>query len=842
MGVCSAWGITMDEGRSPARRGPIGLVLVFLALVAGGTAWLQFAEASGRPIIEDIYRILRLFTIEGEWVFDEDHGPALRILAFLAPVFTVLTVIELVSRDFVHQLVLAWQLRWVKNHFILAGLTEESFLVAKSLRQHSDGFRAVIIDTDPPHTLQAACRRLGVPVIIGDPSDPEALTRARIDAASSVVSFLPDAAGAIRLILSINAVVEAKVDRKPSLDRGGINVWIKLDDTSFGLSLGEYFKLPDVAAHVRPRFFSLDEVAARRLVRFHAPDIYADAFGQERIHLVIYGFNRLAIEIIEEVMVQSVTKCAFNPRFTILDEDPAETESALLAQLPRLRMLTEVKFRKLHAYNTGVSDHDYNLIPEDATMHVVCYESPEKATSTGLSLRRLSLAAPPGLDSATQRRLNAPVFVRLARWKGIAQFLGSSAERLAGLDIPLYRDRDIPDGIFAFGMIDDLLSADDLDAFIPTIIDTPREEIAKHIHYSYLQDRESLSSRYGGAAGLHRRAELDWSRLAPEFRESCRQGADHIWTKARVIHCRIVRQKTNGGNDRETVSSLGLSESERQALAIVEHRRWLNERLLSGWTYNEKRVDFARTHDLLRPWEEIPEVDRRLDLTMPERLQAGIRSIGLDLKRELAIGVIGHRNRPDLYVETDFVRNGLRQELDRLLKRHPEKTAVILTSLADGADSIAAETAIEMGLPYIAVLPLPFEAYRQDFDSNGNHAGNHVSELERFLRLVGRAERYLEMPLKFGDLISVSALADAENVPEERDKQYALAAAYIIERADELIAIWDGQPAKGIGGTGGVIGWRSAARVPSEFASNPTFYDRPAMTPPIIIPPHPEGS
>lgn len=842
MDIRSARGAAMDEGHSTARRSPIGLVLIFLALVAGGTAWLQFVEASGRTVIEDIYRILRLFTIEGEWVFAEDHGPALRILAFLAPVFTVLTVIQLVSRDFVHQLVLSWQLRWVKNHFILAGLTEESFLVAKSLRQHRDGFRAVIIDADPPQTLQAACRRLGVPVIIGDPSDPEALIRARINAAGSVVSFLPDAADAIRLILSINAIVESKIGRQPSLDRDGINVWIKLDDTSFGLSLGEYFNLPDVAAHVQPRFFSLDEVAARRLVRFHAPDIYADAFGQERIHLAIYGFNRLAIEIIEEVMVQSVTKCPFNPRFTILDEDPAETESALLAQLPRLRMLTEVKFRKLHAYNTGISDNDYTIIPEDVTMHVVCYQSPEKATSTGLSLRRLSLAAPPGLESATQRRLNAPVFVRLARWKGIAQFLGSSGERPAKLAMSLSRDRDIPDGIFAFGMIDDLLSADDLDAFIPTIIDTPREEIAKRIHYSYLQDRESLSSKQHGTAGLHRRAELDWNRLAPEFRESCRQGADHIWTKARVIHCRIVRPKANGGSDMDTLGSLDLTESERQELAIVEHRRWLNERSLSGWTYNEKRVDFARTHNLLRPWEEIPEADARLDLAMPERLQAGIRSIGLDLRRELAIGVIGHRNRPDLYVETDFVRNGLRQALERLLEKHPEKTAVILTSLADGADSIAAEIAIEMGLPHIAVLPLPFEAYRQDFDSSSDHAGNSVNELERFLGLVGRAERYLEMPLRFGDLISVSALADSEDVPLARDRQYALAAAYIIERADELIAIWDGQPAKGIGGTGAVIGWRSAAGVPSEFSSNPAFYDRPAMTPPIIISPHPEGS
>ena len=137
---------------------------------------------------------------------------------------------------------------------------------------------------------------------------------------------------------------------------------------------------------------------------------------------------------------------------------------------------------------------------------------------------------------------------------------------------------------------------------------------------------------------------------------------------------------------------------------------------------------------------------------------------------------------------------------------------------------------------------MPFEAYRQDFDDSGDHTGNHIGKLKRFLELVGGAERYLEMPLKFGDLIDISVLVDSKNLPLERDKQYALAAAYIVERADELIGIWDGQPPKGVGGTGEAIGWRLAGRVPSEFASNPTFYDRPKMKPPIIIPPHPVES
>lgn len=831
----------MDEGHSPARRRLFGLVLFFLLLVAGGTFWLHFAEDTDRPFAENLYRILMLFTINGEWVFQENSGPVIRALAFLAPVFTVLTIVELVTRNFIYRLVLSWQLRWMKDHFIIAGLTEESLLVAKSLNEHPDGLGVVVIDADPPASLWAHCRRFGIPVVVGSPADPLVLASTNVRFASSVISFLPDAAEAIRLILSTNSMFGSRTARKPSGEKGGVNVWIKLGDTSFGLRLGEYLKLPDVASYVQPRFFSLDEVAARRLIRFHAPDIYADAFDQERVHLAIYGFNRLAVEIIKEVMVQSISRRPLSPRFTVLTEDREAAEATLLAQLPQLSTLTDLNIQELQSHATGVADSDYGVIPEDVTMHVVCYESPEKATSTGLSLRRLSLAAPGNWAGDTNRRLNAPIFVRLAQMKGIAQFLGSSTHASEESDTPLlYRDRDIPDGIFAFGMVEDLLSADDLDAFVPTIIDTPREEIAKQIHFSYLLDREAMSSRYGGSAGFQRRAELKWSQLAPEYRESCRQGADHIWTKARIINCRIVRQEPAAGNNAAKPVDLSVSDAERQELAIIEHRRWYNERTLSGWTFNKKRVDFARTHDLLRPWGDIPEADARLDLAMPERIQSGLAGIGLDLKRELVVGVIGHRNRPDLFVETDFVRDRLRKKLVGLQEANPDKSLVILTPLAEGADSIAAEIAIELGLPYNVPLPLPFEAYRQDFESGGASTGGYSGALSRFLNLAGKAERYLEMPLKFGDLISVSLPADSDEVPLERMKQYALAAAYIVERADELIAIWDGQPPKGIGGTGEAVAWRAAGKVPAEFASDPAFSSRPVMKPPIIISPSPD--
>ncbi len=73
---------------------------------------------------------------------------------------------------------------------------------------------------------------------------------------------------------------------------------------------------------------------------------------------------------------------------------------------------------------------------------------------------------------------------------------------------------------------------------------------------------------------------------------------------------------------------------------------------------------------------------------------------------------------------------------------------------------------------------------------------------------------------------------------KEREAQYALGGAYIVERADELVAVWDGQPARGTGGTADVVSWRRDGKVPEKYQSK-NYFNRHTkkIRPPIIIPP-----
>lgn len=285
------------------------------------------------------------------------------------------------------------------------------------------------------------------------------------------------------------------------------------------------------------------------------------------------------------------------------------------------------------------------------------------------------------------------------------------------------------------------------------------------------------------------------------------------------------------------LTRLDLSRDEHESLAKMEHHRWVNERYLGGWTYGPKRVDAARRHNLLRPWSALSESERVFDQGLAARLQETVASVDLEIKREFVIGVVGHRPRHNRALDRDHVRASLNHEITRLMAANPGRAPVILTALAEGTDTIAAEIALELGVPYWVPLPMPYDSYSQDYDRAHSAAEGLEGPAENLRRLVALSERYIELPLKFGDLMDVS-ISYGENVyPAAREKQYALAGAYIAERADALIAVWDGKDSRGIGGTGDVVGWRRQGRVPEEFATPNVFRRRPEMIPPIIISP-----
>ena len=147
---------------------------------------------------------------------------------------------------------------------------------------------------------------------------------------------------------------------------------------------------------------------------------------------------------------------------------------------------------------------------------------------------------------------------------------------------------------------------------------------------------------------------------------------------------------------------------------------------------------------------------------------------GLNLPHVLVIGFTGHRQLPD----ENRSRAAIRQVLAEWKTRDPGAICG-LSSAASGADLLFAETCLELNLPLRIFLPMPSEQFRHDFDQPAWERAEHVVQAALSAEVIG---------------------AGAE--PVER---YYETGIETVQQSQLLIALWDGGPSQGLGGTADMV-------------------------------------
>jgi hypothetical protein len=143
----------------------------------------------------------------------------------------------------------------------------------------------------------------------------------------------------------------------------------------------------------------------------------------------------------------------------------------------------------------------------------------------------------------------------------------------------------------------------------------------------------------------------------------------------------------------------------------------------------------------------------------------------------VVIGITGHQKRRG--IDWPWVASTLRAEIQALgaIDR-------ALSSLAAGADQVFATVALDLGIPVTAVLPM--------------------GRYERFLR--GRDLA------RYQALVPRCDVKVMEGTGRPNDA-FMAAGRYIVDQCDVLFAVWDGEPAGAMGGTGDAVAYaRQAGR------------------------------
>jgi len=145
----------------------------------------------------------------------------------------------------------------------------------------------------------------------------------------------------------------------------------------------------------------------------------------------------------------------------------------------------------------------------------------------------------------------------------------------------------------------------------------------------------------------------------------------------------------------------------------------------------------------------------------------------------LFVGFSGHRELADPKLIAERVRDVLRQ-----LGERTGAPLAAVSSVAKGADTIFAETAAELKLPWTLVLPFPVEEFRKDFNKPVEQA-----DWQRVERLLPRSLRTLiESPVGL------------------RPEAYNDCGIRTVDECDVLLAVWNGQKSTDKrGGTGDIV-------------------------------------
>lgn len=174
----------------------------------------------------------------------------------------------------------------------------------------------------------------------------------------------------------------------------------------------------------------------------------------------------------------------------------------------------------------------------------------------------------------------------------------------------------------------------------------------------------------------------------------------------------------------------------------------------------------------------------------------------------LRVGVTGHRTLDDLDTLIPATRAAIQGLIERFLGPDADPALLVISALAEGADRLVAREVLARPDAMLeAALPLPVPEYLDDFTGQASQA--------EFTELLGRATRVWHAP-----------------PGSSREEAYERAGRRVVDRSDVIVALWDGQPERGRGGTATVVSYARDQGVPVAWvntaspASTQFWYDQ----------------
>ncbi|HVQ51684.1 MAG TPA: NAD-binding protein, partial [Mycobacterium sp.] len=494
-----------------------------------------------------------------------------RILAPLVAGYAALSGLALLFHDRFQQL----RIPLMRGHVVICGLGYVGSLFGDHLRKA--GHQVVVVELDPANPLLEVCRSWRSPVVVGDARLEGTLREAGVQRAAQLLAVCPHDA--------VNTEIIAVARRLPTGRRSSpLRCLARIGNPELCRLLRVQEANSSDGAPSSLDFFNIDEISAQLCL-----DQFPIEAGNGRPHILVSRLDALGTWLVKHAAWGWFTgRTDDTPLWvTVVDDRAEERVRGLLDQYPALESMCQfiessTSVRDLHRLEAVHADAG---APPITCAYVSAYRD-EDAIEAALTLRN-------DLDSVV------PMVIAMSRTDGVARLItdATASGELTNVNVFPALERTCTAEFVAGGSF---------------------ERIAVAIHRRWCAGEL--------AAG---KDAPSWSELDESRKESNRAQARDIPVKLRSIGCAIAPLRDI------RAPAFEFTDEEFEMLAIAEHKRWVTERLGSGWRLGPKDIG-RKTTPYLIPFDELPDDIADLDRDAVRQIPDALALVDLKAIRSAA--------------------------------------------------------------------------------------------------------------------------------------------------------------------------------------------------------------
>jgi hypothetical protein len=520
-------------------------------------------DGSFQAFLEALYPSARVVALHSEEEF-QNAGEATRLLLHIAKVLAVFfwgsAAVALVVEFFGKTVRRKW-ITWRANHTVICG----SGPLAGQFAQQAG--------------------RAGDHVLLLDHGRDEALPKAGVDRASSIVAVGNNDYDNIAVVLRAAALIR----KSPRASRP-CTAFVHINDPELLWHLRRQKLFRFRQQQPRIKMFSLLENSARLMLRDNPLDFRT--IGPESplvVQLILLGFGVMGEPILTRALMAGHYANLKPMRILIVDREADRKKRLFHCRYPTLAEIAKVEFLEADARECATQAEIAKRCGASDTITTVVVSFTE------------GVAVAMALAERVQQDIQ--ILLRLDDGSDLAALLTGPGRQ----EFPSRRIR-------AFRAIPEI--ADRARGWVDTELDA----MANAVHNDYLAklppDRPEGPST------------VSWDLLDDDLADSNRQAADHIPVKLRALDYRAV----SVANRDDGVPAPPFTKDQVEFLAMMEHRRWMAERYLAGWTRGPKDND-RRISPYLVEWEDLSEDIRQYDRNSVLNIPKLLRDRGLEMRQ-----------------------------------------------------------------------------------------------------------------------------------------------------------------------------------------------------------------